>query len=107
MLSRRIFGITIALFGFLLAVVATSAAQSKDDPIISTVSGQVRGIHLQDGGANFLGIPYAQPPVGNLRWHEPVPPKTWNGIRDAKDFGAPCAQSVYGDWNRRNAEASQ
>jgi len=107
MLSRRIFGITIALFGFLLAVVATSAAQSKDDPIISTVSGQVRGIHLQDGGANFLGIPYAQPPVGNLRWHEPVLPKTWNGIRDAKEFGAPCAQSVYGDWNRRNAEASQ
>ena len=107
MLSRRIFRIAIALFSFLLSVVVISAAQSKDDPIVSTAAGQVRGIRLTDGGANFLGIPYAQPPVGALRWHEPIPPKPWSGVRDAMEFGAPCAQSVYGDWNRRNAEASQ
>src|ERR1051325_3593056 len=107
MLSRRIFRIAIALFSFLLAAVVISPAQSKDNSIVSTAAGQVRGIQLPDGGANFLGIPYAQPPVGNLRWHEPMPPKSWTDVRDAKEFGAPCAQSVYGDWNRRNAETSQ
>jgi para-nitrobenzyl esterase len=107
MLSRRIFRIAIALFSLLLATAIVSTAQSKDDPIVTTAPGQVRGIRLSDGGANFLGIPYAQPPVGDLRWHEPVPPKPWSGVHEAKEFGAPCAQSIYGDWNRRNAETSQ
>src|SRR5258708_1581826 len=102
MLSRRIFKIAITLFSVLSAVaVVTSAAQPKDDPIVSTATGQVRGMRLADGGANFLAIPYAQPPVEDLRWHEPIPPKPWSGVHDAKEFGAPCAQNIYGDWNRR------
>jgi para-nitrobenzyl esterase len=55
------------------------------------------------GGAEFRGIPYAEPPVGNLRWHEPVPAKAWPGIRDATQFGSPCAQPDLGAWNHHDA----
>ena len=40
----------------------------------------------------FLGIPYAAPPVGPLRWHEPVPAGKWKGVRQAKEFGPRCMQ---------------
>jgi para-nitrobenzyl esterase len=83
-------------------------AWAEDDALVAhTASGQIRGIPRATGGAEFLGIPFAQPPVGNLRWREPLPPKPWSGVRDAKAFGAPCAQPVLGDWNRRDAEVSK
>jgi len=43
----------------------------------------------------FKGIPFAQPPVGDLRWREPMPVKPWSGVRDATAFGAPCVQNPY------------
>ncbi len=90
-----------------LGIAVVSAAQTSSSPTVSITGGQIRGVVLADGRANFLGIPYAQPPVGNLRWHEPVPPKPWTEVRDASTFGAPCAQAVLGDWNRRDAETSK
>ena len=50
------------------------------------------------GGAVFKGIPFAQPPAGNLRWREPQPVKSWAGVRDAGAYGPPCAQ-IAGGWN--------
>jgi para-nitrobenzyl esterase len=41
----------------------------------------------------FLGIPYAAPPTGNLRWRPPARPASWDGIRDATQFGPSCPQS--------------
>ncbi len=74
---------------------------------IRTASGQIRGVARPGGGAEFLGIPYAQPPVGDLRWHETLPAKPWSGVRDTTAFGAPCEQPVLGDWNRKDAENSK
>lgn len=99
----------------LLAVVcfcqaSTCKAQTEkslDDFLVRTSSGPLRGVARPDGGAEFLGIPYAQPPVGDLRWHEPLPVKPWSGVRTAGSFGAPCAQPVLGDWNRHDAEAGK
>ncbi|MCB1216179.1 carboxylesterase family protein [bacterium] len=40
----------------------------------------------------FLGVPYAQPPIGKLRWREPQPAQSWEGIRTAVEFGPACPQ---------------
>ncbi len=75
--------------------------------IVATTAGQIQGVSRHGGGAEFLGIPYAQPPIGNLRWHEPVPAAHWTGTRSATTFGAPCAQPDLGDWNRRDAQTGK
>jgi para-nitrobenzyl esterase len=48
-----------------------------------------------DGVHNFLGIPYAAPPVGDLRWAPPAPPAAWDGVRGATVFGNSAIQSVH------------
>lgn len=62
-----------------------------------TDKGVVRGEALQDHRA-FRGIPFAEPPVGELRWKAPRPAEPWPGIRDATVPGSQCAQlgTVYG-----------
>jgi para-nitrobenzyl esterase len=98
--------IATAMLGQLFA----PAAWATDGAwIVRTTAGQVRGVPRAKGGAEFLGIPYAQPPVGDLRWHEPVPVRPWRGVRDAAAFGAPCAQwaNAEGEWNWSFAKASQ
>jgi para-nitrobenzyl esterase len=93
---------------FAFATLLTSNAWAADDALVAaTTSGLLRGIARPDGGAEFLGIPYAQPPVGDLRWHEPLPVKPWSEIRTANSFGAPCTQPVMGDWNRHDAETGK
>jgi para-nitrobenzyl esterase len=66
-------------------------------------SGSVVG--ARDGEAMaYKGIPYAAPPVGDLRWKPPQPAPHWEGVRDAKTFGLPCPQPPFGpapmrEWN--------
>jgi para-nitrobenzyl esterase len=112
--SRRVnpaYGSTAARailpLALLLALSANAAPVAVPGPLVRIKSGQLRGVARPTGGAEFLGIPYAQPPVGELRWHEPLPAKSWAGVRDAGTFGAPCAQPVLGAWNKHDAEASQ
>jgi para-nitrobenzyl esterase len=60
---------------------------------LKTTSGLVAGTLTADGAvAVFRGIPYAAPPVGNLRWKAPEPPVAWTGVRNAAEFGPACAQ---------------
>ena len=60
-------------------------------PRPSIATGRIRGA-VQDGVAAYLGIPYAAPPVGNLRWRPPAPPMPWEGVLDATQFGPSCPQ---------------
>src|SRR5580765_3227061 len=46
----------------------------------------------KDGVRSFKGVPFAQPPVGDLRWREPQPVKNWSGTRNADEFGPRCMQ---------------
>ena len=84
-----------------------SAESLADNLVVNISSGSLKGASRQLGGAEFLGIPYAQAPVGELRWRDPLPAKPWDGVRDATTFGAPCAQAILGDWNRRDSEFSK
>jgi para-nitrobenzyl esterase len=60
-------------------------------PIVTIGTGQLVG--RGDGSVYaYLGIPYAQPPVGPLRWKEPQSPMAWSGVRNATNFGKRCAQ---------------
>ncbi len=61
-----------------------------DEPTaeVTTAQGRVRGLRRPDGSAAFLGIPFAEPPVGDLRFAAPVPHRGWDGVRDATAHGA-------------------
>ena len=66
-------------------------------PTLQLKSGMVRGIAAGRGVDKFLGIPYAQPPIKELRWNPPRPPIPWNGTRDALKFSNSCMQHP-GPW---------
>ena len=73
-----------------------SAAANAD--IVHVESGQISGVDgYQEGIRVFKGIPYAQPPVGDLRWRAPKPPLPWDGVRAAEKFGATCMQTPYAE----------
>ena len=80
----------IAIALIVLGTNASTFAQSG--PIVTVTGGQIRGALLDKGGAVFKGIPFAQPPVGDLRWREPMRVRRWSGVRPATEFGAICAQ---------------
>jgi para-nitrobenzyl esterase len=84
----------------------TSSAQ--DDPfVVKTSGGLLKGMPRNWGGAKFFGIPFAQPPLGPLRWHEPLPAQPWAGIRSATSYSAPCEQPDLGWWNHHDAQTGQ
>jgi len=58
----------------------------------STASGELLGGQGRYGAHVWLGIPYAKPPVGDLRWRAPVPAEPWTGVRPALAYGAACPQ---------------
>ena len=75
------------------AVAALSCAASAKDPVVEAPAGMVEG--KSKGDLNiFKGIPYAAPPVGELRWKAPAPAAKWDGVLDAADFGPACLQPV-------------
>jgi para-nitrobenzyl esterase len=61
------------------------------EPEVSTSAGRVRG-RVEHGNAVFRGIPFAQPPLAELRFQAPQAVPSWDGVRDASDFGPPCPQ---------------
>lgn len=63
--------------------------------VVSTASGKVEG-HLRDGLVMYLGIPYAQPPVGELRFRRARPVTPWTGVLDAADYGPEAVQLDQG-----------
>ena len=75
----------------LLAILVSLPAGAVSPPVVNAPAGKVSGAAA--GGVHvFKGIPYAQPPVGAMRWKAPLPAQKWKGTRDATQFGAACIQ---------------
>lgn len=73
-----------------------AAMAQNPAPVVQTVAGAVRGAP-RNGTIEFRGIPYAAPPVGELRWAAPRPAAAWPGVLDATNFGPACPQTArYG-----------
>ena len=85
--------LTLAAAGATAATAGTrtTASGSGGAPIVTTGDGAVRGT-TAGTVAEFLGIPYAAPPTGHLRWRPPARPAGWRGVRDATQFGPSCPQ---------------
>jgi para-nitrobenzyl esterase len=77
------------------AAFSQAPAPSQTPPVVRVESGDVQGL-VEDGVASFKGIPFAAPPVGELRWRPPQPPAKWTGVRPAVEFGANCMQGRPG-----------
>ncbi|XP_008048829.1 cocaine esterase [Carlito syrichta] len=83
----------------LLLLLVGAQGQDSASPIWTTHMGQVRGslIHVKgsDVGVHaILGIPFAKPPLGPLRFAPPEPPESWSGVRDGTSHPAMCLQSL-------------
>jgi para-nitrobenzyl esterase len=86
---------------------SSSAQAEKNSLTIKTKTGKVMG--KSEGTVRaFLGIPYAQPPVGPLRWKPPVSAMKWKGVRQAAEFGSHCMQpTIYKDMIFRDPGISE
>ncbi len=91
----------------LAAAVLSGTAHAADE--VRTANGVVAGAGLQKSGVRiFRGIPFAAPPVGELRWKEPQPLASWEGVRAAQQFGPRCMQlPIFGDMNFRASGTSE
>ncbi|XP_058453744.1 juvenile hormone esterase-like [Malaya genurostris] len=95
------------MFTFLTIVVlgiSAGLAQDANRPIVETTGGQVQGITASCGlfcsYFQFNGIPYAEPPVGDLRFRNPVPHGGWTGVRNASNHGENCPSlSVFSEYS--------
>ncbi|KAL3857139.1 hypothetical protein ACJMK2_011834 [Sinanodonta woodiana] len=90
-ITKRVFFIFCTLF-----IYCFDEIRSTSDPVVTTSCGPVAGLN-DDGAFSFRGIPYALPPIGNLRWKPPTPLKKsqhtcWSGVYQAKTFGNTCFQ---------------
>ena len=92
-------------FSFLLLMLISSLANAQLNtvtPRVKIENGILEGTD-ESGIKTFKGVPFAAPPVGDLRWREPQPVKTWSGIRKADKFGPRAMQlNVFGDMNFRS-----
>lgn len=91
-MKKLSFVFVIPLFvGFVFA----SCNKSETNPVLTVEGGQIQGI--ETGTPNIVvykGIPFAAPPVGDLRWREPQPVISWDGIKICDTFGAAAPQKL-------------
>jgi para-nitrobenzyl esterase len=76
---------------FALAMQAATVS-AHGNGVVVTDNGPVRGVSLSDS-RQFLGIPYAAPPVGEMRWKAPAPAPRWRGVLEATEFAPNCPQA--------------
>ena len=73
----------------------TASTAPASEPVVRIGAGTLRGT-IAGSAVAFRGIPYARPPVGELRWRPPQPPLPWQGVREALQPGSACTQRASG-----------
>jgi para-nitrobenzyl esterase len=104
-MDRRVFISGASVSAAALTVGISKAAVPGADPVARTRQGLLEGFQENDV-SKFLGVPFAQPPVGDLRWRAPRPPTPWSGTRPAKTF-APAAMQLPINPSFRTAGTSE
>ncbi|MBW8748238.1 MAG: carboxylesterase family protein [Acidobacteria bacterium] len=102
--------IRTTLLGGVLACFSVGLVHTQEPtPKVKTAQGEAAGKWIHEGKEKaFLGLPYAAPPVGNLRWKAPEAPSAWSGVRDATKFGNRCQQwHVWDDYIFTDAGPSE
>lgn len=89
-LTQKVTAFCAVMFFVVISLAATSC--DFDSKVIKTTEGLVRGFDNGDSWS-FKGMPYAAPPVGELRWQSPQDPEAWCGVRDADEFCSNCPQA--------------
>ncbi|XP_017559630.1 cholinesterase-like [Pygocentrus nattereri] len=84
---------------WMLTFLFPQPALGWDELVVPTNKGKVQGVKLSEPGSNgsvvaFLGIPYAKPPLGKLRFSRPEPAEAWSGVWNATNFSSSCLQYV-------------
>lgn len=87
----------IVLLTFICFTISCASSFRKTDPaapltkMVEVTGGTIEGVE-QDGLFSYKGIPFAAPPVGDLRWKAPAPVEPWTGVKKADAFGPGCMQ---------------
>ncbi|MFF5777622.1 carboxylesterase/lipase family protein [Streptomyces virginiae] len=98
--ARSLLGSALALVALLASVPPATASPSpstspsggsSSHPVVTVAQGALRG-RSRDGAQEFLGVPYAAPPVGDARLRAPAPPPRWTGVREATRQSPACLQ---------------
>ena len=101
---------TMAMLAVAGLAILSACTQKKGDDVtlqVNTQYGILEGFE-EDGVKKFLGVPFAQAPVGELRWKAPQTLQPWEGVREAKAFGAdPMQLDIFGDMAFRGAGRSE
>jgi len=102
---KKLFNYITAAFFLSLVLAGSAFAQNR----VKTAAGVVEGASDRNTGVrSFKGIPFAQPPVGALRWQAPQPVNHWEGVREADQFGPRCMQNpIFGDMGFRSNGMSE
>lgn len=104
-LLKTLLGLTLVVTPALSAITKRQVnASSIAPPVASTKNGTYYGKYESEWNTDaFLGVPYAQPPVGPLRFHVPMPlNSSWQGSRNATEYGYECIGYGMDTWSQGN-----
>ena len=107
--SRVTKGAFWGLIGLATSMSLGTVGLPQSAPVVRVDGGELQGV-AAEGVVSFKGIPFAAPPVGDLRWRPPQPAAKWTGVRQAAEFGEDCMQGRFGPppgCARRSASGSR
>ena len=97
----------VYLLALLIISYSAAAQLNNNAPKVKTFNGILEGVN-NSGVKIFKGVPFAAPPVGQLRWREPQPVKNWEGVLKADKFGPrPMQKPIFSDMNFLSAKISE